>query len=483
MLCSSYPKLKLPKLYYNPAVEFGSTSHSNFFVKNLRQPECAKSLYPPTNQSVAAIVFGDGSSHLRLYPLTKRRSEAAIPIAGKYRLIDVVISNCINCTGIAKIYVITQFNSTSLNSHISRAYNNLSGGGWNSDEGLVEFIAAYQSLEHDDWFQGNADAIRRCLWLLGEYPVSEFLVLPGHHLYKMDYQKLIDVHRRSEADITVSVFGRTQNEDCGFGIFKINAENQVLEFIENSETINTISVEKKLVNFDENVTYNLPSMGIYVINKDTMINLLTQHFPTVNDLKSQLIPGAISLGMKIHAYRFDGYWEDMRNISAYYCANMESLRKPHKSYRFYDMDSPIYTLPRRLPPTLVTHATITDSFIGDGCILGKCRIKGTVVGIRTVIRANAVIEDSVIMGSDHYPHDTRGEREGEAGGIGIPVGIGEGSYIKRAIVDKNARIGRNVMIINKDSVVEGNMEANGYIISGGITVIIRSAVIPDGSII
>ncbi|KAL6578215.1 hypothetical protein OROMI_010543 [Orobanche minor] len=483
MLCSWYPKLRLPKLYYNPAAEFSSTSRSNFSVKNLRQPDCPKSLYPPPNQSVAAIVFGDGSSNSRLYPLTKRRSESAIPIAGNYRLIDAVISNCINSAGsIAKIYVITQFNSTSLNSHISRAYN-FSGGGRISGEGLVEVIAAYQSPEHNDWFQGNADAIRRCLWLLQEYPVAEFLILPGHHLYKMDYQKLIDVHRRSEADITVSLFGRTPNEDFGFGIFKLNAENQVLEFIENSETTNTISVEKKLVNFDENVKYNLPSMGIYVINRDTMINLLTQHFPTVNDFKSQLIPGAISLGMKIHAYGFDGYWEDMRNISAYYCANMESLRKPNKSYRLYDRDSPIYTLPRRLPPTLVSHATIIDSFIGDGCILSKCRIKGTVVGMRTVVRDNAVIEDSVIMGSDHYHHDNVGKREGEAGCIGIPIGIGEGSYIRKAIVDKNARIGRNVMIINKDSVVEGNMEANGYIISGGIIVIIRSAVISDGSII
>ncbi|KAI3459888.1 hypothetical protein Pfo_016551 [Paulownia fortunei] len=505
ILSSLYPKTRLPHSCYRPASEFGSLSRSSLCIKNAQQPECPNSLFPPANQvivhldiasfllhcftrfqmfsclcpknSVAAIVFGDGSSHSRLYPLTKRRSEAAIPIAGNYRLIDAVVSNCIN-SNITKIYALTQFNSTSLNSHISRAYS----GARLSKEGFVEVIAAYQSPEDNGWFQGTADAIRRCLWMLEEYPVAEFLVLPGHHLYKMDYQKLIDAHRRSKADITVSVLSRTKDEDLGFGIFKLNAENQVLEFRENPEmntTLKSISVEKNLVNSDHNVKYNFPSMGIYVINRDTMIKLLTEYFPTVNDLKSQVIPGAISLGMKIHAYQFDGYWEEMGSISAYYSANMETIRRTNKAYNFYDRDSPLYTLPRHLPPTLVTDAVITDSVIGDGCILRKCRIKGTVVGMRTRIGDDAVIEDSVIMGSDFYHHN--GISEGEA--IGIPVGIGEGSHIRKAIIDKNARIGKNVMIINKDNVQEGNMEANGHIISGGIIVIIRSAVIPDGSIL
>ncbi|KAK4482601.1 hypothetical protein RD792_009765 [Penstemon davidsonii] len=404
-------------------------------------------------QSVAAIVFGDGSSHSRLYPLTKRRSEGAIPIAGNYRLIDAVVSNCIN-SDITKIYALTQYNSTSLNSHLSRAYS----GARLSKEGFVEVIAAYQSPDDNGWFQGTADAIRRCLWVLEEYPVVEFLVLPGYHLYKMDYQKLIDAHRRSKADITVSVFGNKKGEDLGFGIFKLNGENQVLEFRENHEmsTRKSLSVEENLVNFDDNEKCNFPSMGIYVINRNIMIKLLTEYFPTANDLKSELIPGAISLGIK----------QQLTQTSSF-------------GSSFHDRDSPLYTLPRHLPPTLVTDAVITDSVIGDGCILSKCRIKGTVVGMRTRIGDKAVIEDSVIMGSDTY-YQT-GISEGEH--TSIPVGIGEGSIIRKAIVDKNARIGKNVMIINKDNVQDRNMEANGYIISGGIIVIIRSAIIPDGSIL
>ncbi|KAH6834888.1 ADP-glucose pyrophosphorylase small subunit 2 [Perilla frutescens var. hirtella] len=470
MLLSSCTKISLPHVRYKPASKSGSTSPSSLFVKNSQLPDCLNSsLFPPANQSVAAIVFGDQSSHSRLYPLTKRRSEAAIPIAGNYRLVDAVLSNCIN-SNITKIYALTQFNSTSLNSHIARAYS----AARLSKDGFVEVIAAYQSPEDNGWFQGSADAIRRCLWVLEEYPVDEFLVLPGHHLYKMDYQKLIEAHRSSKADITVSVFSRTRNEDFGFGIFKLNAENQLLEFRENPESNRNLN-SKTVNRCDDDVKDNFPSMGIYVINRDVMRKLLIESFPNVNDLKSQVIPGAISLGMKINGYPFDGYWEDMRSIEAYYRANMETIRRASTAYNFYDRDSPMYTLPRRLPPTLVTDAVITDSIIGDGCNLSKCRIKGTVVGMRTRIGNNAVVEDSVIMGSDIYDHNCVS--------IGIPIGIGEGSHVRKAIVDKNARIGKNVMIINKDNVQEGNMEANGYIISGGIIVIIRSAMIPDGSIL
>ncbi|GFY81223.1 ADP-glucose pyrophosphorylase small subunit 2 [Actinidia rufa] len=630
--------------------------------------------------SVAAIVFGDGSDS-RLYPLTKRRSEGAIPIAANYRLIDAVVSNCIN-SNINKIYALTQFNSTSLNSHLTRAY---SGAGLGKD-GFVEVIAAYQSPEDNGWFQGTADAIRRCLWVLEEYPILEFLVLPGHHLYRMDYQKLIDAHRKKKSDVTCAVLTPMIKQDSEYGIFKVNFENKVTEFREKPEK----KVEGKLNEYAHN---NFPGMGIYVINRDVMIKLLTEHFPKANDLRSEIIPGAISLGMKpieltslaprhapseqftsaacppldyaplalsrsnvtivpqvgnklslgtelvmwirgqsnrfvtkaefalydgstltghrerrchpnarllraphdgqtrrgcpvisrlqpsyikegpsirktlwlslslrritfcdhrakvlrgeklvglarieftllawrfffgtelsggegawraysygaglsglevifgdgglpprlrpkvlrslrrikVLAYHFDGYWEDMRSIEAFYQANMESTKKTNVGYNFYDKDSPLYTLPRYLPPSLVTGAVITDSVIGDGCILNNCNIKGTVIGLRTRVGDGAVIEDSVLMGSDIY--QTNGI---EGKGIGIPIGIGECSHIKKAIVDKNARIGKNVMIINKDKVQEANMEAYGYTIKEGIVIILRKAVIPDGSIL
>ncbi|KAL2507205.1 Inactive glucose-1-phosphate adenylyltransferase small subunit 2 [Forsythia ovata] len=470
--------IRLPSNCYKPASNLISAFPSSLSITNSQKYECPTFLSPPADQSVAAILFGDGS-HSRLYPLTKRRSEGAIPISGNYRLIDAVVSNCIN-SSITKIYALTQFNSTSLNSHLSRAYSGARLG----KEGFVEVIAAYQSPEDQDWFQGTADAIRRCLWVLEEYPVVEFLVLPGYHLYKMDYQKLIEAHRNSKADITVSVLSSSRDEVLGFGIFKVNAQSQVIDFRENPEMDSSKSMSvKNSVKFDDIAHHNFPSMGIYVINKNIMRKLLMEYFPFANDLRSEVIPGAISLGMKIRAYQFDGYWEDMRSIGAYYRANMESTRKTNNAYNsFYDIDSPVYTLPRNLPPTLITDAVITNSVIGDGCILSKCMIKGTVVGMRTIVGEGAIIEDSIIMGSDTYQMNNVQNGAGEERGICIPVGIGEGSHIRKAIIDKNARIGRNVLIINRDNVQEGDNEENGYIISGGIVIILRSAVIPDGSI-
>lgn len=301
-------------------------------------------------QSVAAIVFGDGSES-RLYPLTKRRSEGAIPMAANYRLIDAVVSNCIN-SNINKIYALTQFNSTSLNLHLSKAYS----GVFRGKEGFVEVIAAYQSPEDQGWFevppksypyyllssfhfffklqnfdylfyQGNADAIRRCLWVLEEHPVTEFLVLPGHHLYKMDYQKLIKAHRNSNADITIVALNAKTDQDPGFGLLKVNSENQLIEFSikAEKETISSTSVSCSLSNYktcflfalvsaylrsshlqakysskSNNAAYgNIPSMGIYLINRDIMSRLVNEHFPEANDFGSEVIPAAISIGMKV----------------------------------------------------------------------------------------------------------------------------------------------------------------------------------------
>nr|XP_027118044.1 inactive glucose-1-phosphate adenylyltransferase small subunit 2, chloroplastic-like isoform X3 [Coffea arabica] len=449
-------------------------------VKNAQQnPEHAAALFPPANQSVAAIVFGDGSPS-RLYPLTKRRSEGAIPIAGNYRLIDAVVSNCIN-SNISKIYALTQFNSTSLNSHLSRAYSGASLG----KEGFVEVIAACQTPEAMGWFKGPADAIRRSLSVLEEYPVLEFLILPGHHLYKMNYQKLVEAHRNNSADITIAVHGSRRYDNPGFGIFTVNSKNQVTGFLR-EPGMNPESAQHSATFTDIPTQYNIyPGMGIYVINRDVMINLVTEHFPTANDLTGEIMPGAISLGMKIHAYKFEGYWEDMTSIEAFYHANMESTKNAstaaHNS--FYDRDNPLYTLPRHLPPTLITDAVIVDSVVGDGCVLSRCKIKGTVVGMRTRVGEGATIEDSIIMGSDTYPGSIVQGVNANHGVSNIPIGIGEGAVIKKAIVDKNARIGKNVLIINKDNVQEGDKEANGYVIRKGIIIIIERAIISDGTIL
>ncbi|KAJ9564508.1 hypothetical protein OSB04_000474 [Centaurea solstitialis] len=455
---------------------------SRLSITNAQKLECQFSPFLPANQSVAAVVFGEGSQQSKLYPLTKRRSEGAIPIAGSYRLIDAVISNCIN-SNIAKIYALTQFNSTSLNSHLSRAYS----GGLLANQEFLEVIAAYQSPEDNDWFQGTADAMRRCLWVLEQHPAVEFLVLPGHHLYKMDYQKLIEAHRRNRADITVAVLDSTSDRNTDFGSFKLDFENRVIGFREEPESM-LLSVKWYIHStgskFNGCFNEKFSSMGIYVMNRQVMIKLLKESFPKANDLKYEVIPGAISLGLKVHGYRFDGYWEDMRSIEAYYHANMESTQKTNMKYNFYDREFPVYTLPRHLPPSLVTEAVITDSTIGDGCILNRCSIRNAVIGPRTRVGDGAIIEDSVIMGSDIY----QSVPEQNTGGIhtkhpSVPIGIGEGSLIKKAIIDKNAKIGKNVKIINRDNVLEGNNETDGYIITAGIIVVVRGAVFPDNSIL
>ncbi|GLT66080.1 hypothetical protein SLA2020_384710 [Shorea laevis] len=471
---ANLPVHGLPRNHYNCSPNLPS-AYPSLSLTNSQQSQHPIFLYPPVNQSVAAIVFGDGSES-RLYPLTKRRSEAAIPIAANYRLIDAVVSNCIN-SNINKIYALTQVNSTSLNSHLSRAYSGARLG----QEGFVEVIAAYQSPEHQSWFQGTADAIRRCLWLLEEYPVNEFLVLPGQHLYKMDYQKLIEAHRNSKSDITIVALSSMRDHDPGFGLLKVNSEYQVMEFSMKSdrESIQLKEVQNSRRSIDNSYSTH-PSMGIYLINRDTMEKLLNEVYPKANDFGSEVIQGAVSTGMKVQAKLFDGYWEDFRNIEAFYQANMECIEKSHMGYNFYDRDSPVYCMPRRLPPTLISGAVVTDSVIGDGCILNSCKIKGSVVGMRTRIGDGAIVEDSVIMGYDIYKEeDIRGVEEKG----GIPLGIGENAQIRKAIIDKNARIGRNVMIINRDNVQEGDREAEGYIISGGIVVVLRSAEIPHGSIL
>ncbi|KAJ4723946.1 Glucose-1-phosphate adenylyltransferase [Melia azedarach] len=468
------PILGLAHIHQKCIFKGPSSSHPGFYVCSSQQPKYPMPLFPPVDQSVAAIVFGDGSES-RLYPLTKRRSEGAIPMAANYRLIDAVVSNCIN-SNINKIYALTQFNSTSLNLHLSKAYS----GVFRGKEGFVEVIAAYQSPEDQGWFEGNADAIRRCLWVLEEHPVTEFLVLPGHHLYKMDYQKLIKAHRNSNADITIVALNAKTDQDPGFGLLRVNSENQLIEFSIKAEKEIISSTSAKYSSKSNNAAYgNIPSMGIYLINRDIMSRLVNEHFPEANDFGSEVIPAAISIGMKVEAYLFDGYWEDMRSIQAFYQANMECTKDSNMRYNFYDLDFPVYTMPRCPPPTLIRDAKITDCVIGDGCIFNRCKIKGTIVGMRTRIGDGAIIEDSVIMGADIYEEKGDAESSGKV----VPLGIGEDTQIKKAIIDKNARIGKNVMIINKDKVQEGDREANGYIISGGIVVILHGAEIPDGSIL
>merc|ERR1711915_1039577 len=439
-------------------------------------------LDPVASRSVLGIILGGGAG-TRLYPLTKKRAKPAVPLGANYRLIDIPVSNCIN-SNISKIYVLTQFNSASLNRHLSRAYS--SNMGSYKDEGFVEVLAAQQSPENPNWFQGTADAVRQYLWLFEEQPVMEFLILAGDHLYRMDYQKFIQAHRETNADITVAALPMDEKRATAFGLMKINDEGRIIEFAEKpkGKELRAMRVDTTILGLDEERAKEMPyiaSMGIYVVSKDAMLKLLREQFPQANDFGSEVIPGATSVGMAVQAYLYDGYWEDIGTIEAFYNANLGITKKPIPDFSFYDRSAPIYTQSRFLPPSKMLDADVTDSVIGEGCVIKNCQIRHSVVGLRSWISEGAIIEDALLMGADYYETDE--ERSLLSNKGGVPIGIGKDCHVKRAIIDKNARIGTNVKIINKDNVQEAARETDGYFIKSGIVTVIKDALIPSGTVI
>uniref|UniRef100_A0A0E0LZH2 Glucose-1-phosphate adenylyltransferase n=1 Tax=Oryza punctata TaxID=4537 RepID=A0A0E0LZH2_ORYPU len=438
-------------------------------------------LDPDASTSVLGIILGGGAG-TRLYPLTKKRAKPAVPLGANYRLIDIPVSNCLN-SNVSKIYVLTQFNSASLNRHLSRAYgNNISGY---KNEGFVEVLAAQQSPENPNWFQGTADAVRQYLWLFEEHNVMEFLILAGDHLYRMDYQKFIQAHRETDADITVAALPMDEERATAFGLMKIDDEGRIIEFAEKpkGEKLKSMMVDTTILGLDTERAKELPyiaSMGIYVFSKDVMLKLLRENFPAANDFGSEVIPGATEIGMRVQAYLYDGYWEDIGTIEAFYNANLGITKKPVPDFSFYDRSAPIYTQPRYLPPSKVLDADVTDSVIGEGCVIRHCTINHSVVGLRSCISEGAVIEDSLLMGADYYETETDKKALSETGGI--PIGIGKNAHIRKAIIDKNARIGENVKIINVDNIQEASRETDGYFIKSGIVTVIKDALIPSGTL-
>jgi glucose-1-phosphate adenylyltransferase len=410
-----------------------------------------------------------------LYPLTKRRAKPAVPLAGKYRLIDIPVSNCIN-SEIHKIYVLTQFNSASLNRHIARTYN-FSG----FIEGFVEVLAAQQTPENPSWFQGTADAVRKYLWLLQEWDVDEYLILSGDHLYRMDYRKFLERHRETGADITLSVIPIDRRRASDFGLMKVDGTGRVVDFSEKpkGEALDKMKVDTSMLGLDEDEAEKKPfiaSMGIYVFKKEVLIDLLNQS-PEQTDFGKEIIPSSAK-DYNIQAFLFDNYWEDIGTIESFYDANLALTRQPQPPFSFYDKAAPIYTRARYLPPTKLLNCQVTESIIGEGCIIKDCQIHHSVLGIRSRIESGCTIEDTLIMGADYY--EQFAERQSGLENGGTPLGIGEGTTIRRAIVDKNARIGRNVRIINKDAVEEADRESQGFYIRNGVVVILKNAVIPDG---
>ncbi|CAH1423690.1 unnamed protein product [Lactuca virosa] len=417
-------------------------------------------LDPDASNSVLGIILGGGAG-TRLYPLTKKRAKPAVPLGANYRLIDIPVSNCLN-SNISKIYVLTQFNSASLNRHLSRAYATNMGGYKN--EGFVEVLAAQQSPENPDWFQGTADAVRQYLWLLEEQNVLEYLVLAGDHLYRMDYEKFIQAHRETDADITVAALPMDEKRATAFGLMKIDEEGRIIEFSEKpkGDKLQAMKVDTTILGLDDKRAKEMPFIA------------------RANDFGSEVIPGATSIGLRVQAYLYDGYWEDIGTIEAFYHANLGITKKPVPDFSFYDRTAPIYTQPRYLPPSKMLDADVTNSVIGEGCVIKKCKIHHSVVGLRSCISEGVIIEDTLLMGADYYETDAD-KRVLEAKG-GVPIGIGKNTHIKKAIIDKNARIGDNVKIINKNNVEEAARETNGYFIKSGIVTVMKDAVIPSGTV-
>ncbi len=431
-------------------------------------------------KKVLAIILGGGAG-TRLYPLTKLRAKPAVPIAGKYRLIDIPVSNCIN-SDIFKIYVLTQYNSASLNRHISRAYNFTTG----FTEGFVEVLAAQQTPENPNWFQGTADAVRQYLWLFQEWNADEYLILSGDHLYRMDYGDFVRRHRETGADVTISVVPMDHRRASDFGLMKIDQAGRIVDFSEKpkGDALAAMAVDTTILGLTPEEAKKSPyiaSMGIYVFKREALVKLL-RDFPDQTDFGKEIIPISAK-DYNLQAYLFNDYWEDIGTIEAFYDANLALTQQPHPPFSFYDEDAPIYTRQRYLPPSKLLDCHIRESIISEGCILKNCSVTHSVLGVRSRVESGCTIEDTLIMGADYYQPFAERQTKEDCASDQIPLGIGADTVVRRAIIDKNARIGCNVQIINKDRVEEAERESQGFYIRSGIVVVLKNSVIQNGTVI
>lgn len=420
--------------------------------------------------NVLSIILGGGKG-TRLSPLTKFRSKPAVPLGGKYRLVDIPVSNCIN-SEIKKIYVITQFNSESLNRSVFQTYK--------FDifsKGYIRILAAEQTPENVDWLQGTADAIRQNVKHINDDTVDYVIILSGDQLYRMDYREVIEQHISTNSDVTMALTVCTSDKAPGFGLAKIDDSGEILSFVEKPKDPEVIhdyrvpDVIKQQKNLDMNQEYVLANMGIYVFSKSYLKEIMENSYG--HDFGHDIFPGMLG-NKKLMSYVFNDYWEDIGTIKAFYEANLD-LANPLPEFNFYDMENPIYAQPLFLPPSKVESCFIENCLISDGCILNRATIKDSIVGVRSVINRDVHIEKSIIMGADYYEADKK-KTDSD-----VPVGIGTNCVIKNAIVDKNAKIGHNVKIINKDHLQ--NFEGENYLIQDGIVVIEKGAVISDNTVI
>ncbi len=428
------------------------------------------------SENVVAIILGGGAGS-RLFPLTKERAKPAVTLGGKYRLIDVPISNCIN-SNITQIFVLTQYNSASLNRHISRTYRFSS-----FSTGFVEILAAEQRVDSPEWFQGTADAVRQMIPHIRGWNVDTVVILSGDHLYRMDYQKFLKRHYDTNADVTISVIPANPLDAQGFGLLKTDADGRIVEFSEKpkGDALEAMRVDTTRFGLSVEESQNRPflaSMGIYVFDYKRLLELLDEDSSRF-DFGGEIIPSAIEK-FNVQAHLFKDYWEDIGTIRAFYQANLD-LASPLPKFDFFNNQDPIYTRSRYLPPSKIHNCDIDNSMISEGCILNGMYARNSIVGLRSRIDEGTRIEDSIVMGADFFESI---EEMNDNISVGKPhLGIGENSIIRRAIIDKNARVGKNVQLINRHNVETLDGENGCYFIREGIIIVPKNATIADGTII
>ena len=413
---------------------------------------------------VLAIILGGGQGS-RLFPLTQQRSKPAVPIGGKYRLIDIPISNCLHAD-LRRIFVLTQFNSASLNHHVSQTYRMDP-----FSHGFVDIIAAEQTPDSSSWFQGTADAVRQAARHFRRYVADYYLILAGDHLYRMDYGRLLDAHVDEDADITVAALPVTPADAPAMGIFRFDREGQIVGFEEkpNAERLAAIGSSAPHATLFRNHVSDpnkpfVASMGIYVFSRDVLLELLEK--TTVADFGREIIPAALSTH-RVRAYMHDGYWADVGTVESFYDANI-MLTEPHAPFRFYDPRMPTFTHERFLPPSHMRSCTVRESIVAEGCFLEECTVEQSVIGIRMHISRGTRITRSVLLGADMYESDAS-----------PPLGIGRDVVLDRVIMDKNSSVGDGARLVNQAGIQHA--DGDGYYIRSGIIIVPKGGRIAPGT--
>ncbi len=424
-------------------------------------------------KNVVTLILGGGQG-TRLYPLTRFRSKPAVPVAGKYRLIDIPLSNCI-ASGLKRIYVLTQFNSVSLHRHIRSTYYFDA-----FTRGFVEILAAQQTLASADWYQGTADAVRQNLRYLEQPDIDYVLVLSGDQLYRMDFRRMIASHQESGADVSIAAVPVSSEQAPDLGIMRLDDTGRVVGFLEKPQTpeeldhVRTDPAWIEAQGVPSRGRDCLASMGIYLFNRDTLVDVLRK--TDYQDFGKEVFPASIR-ARHVHVHLFDGYWEDIGTIKSFFEANL-SLATTAPPFAFSAPNAPIYSHPRFLPPTRVDGATIRGSLLADGCQIAEgAVIENSIIGLRCLVDRDVVIRNSILMGNDFY--EDPDDRAEDVQNGRPPLGVGPGTRIEDAIVDKNCRIGRDVRIVNTEG-VESTEESDYGMIRDGIVVVPKATTLPDG---